>query len=767
MDRSSRLDFAVLTLGNGALLLCALVGLALSFVTAYPVGVEPTALLPQAVIFALVSLAAWSLPRWSGRVCLGLAALWAFNVFLNRQSALRGAMLVFSRCLAFVAERLGYDPLFRYEPPAGVSKAEITAAFLTLALALIALLLGGAVVRLRCWWLAMLLTLPPLAPAMVTSALPHWAGFGALCVFWCAMLLTALCREEESRGRLTLAAIAACTLLLAGIGALFPAEGYARPQWAVDTERAIVDFGDRCLTFLRDWRGPFHRPDGPAAAPLDVSVSLSESGERNYTGRPVLLVRTAASGHYYLRGFSSDVYTGSGWEPFPDGVWEEYASALPEDGWTGSPLLFLGCASPYRTYFAVVENADRESASVFLPYQPVDQLWAEAHAWPVRDQGFVPAEGAWSFTTAITAYDRDLYALVYWPLTHDGALSPLAGPAAQAEEIYREYVYRHYLEVPDPAREAVSGLLAQLARDGAGPPSAAHAAELIPELLAERCAYDLDTPATPEGEDYVTWFLNESRQGYCMHFATAATLMFRALGFPARYVSGYTADLAANTVSYVPDSAAHAWVEVYIDGWGWYPVEVTPGFSDEFDPERITESGGQLPGAGLPTLPPEETEPPAPTPAPAPSESPGPAPAPAPEEPSPGGAAWRTALAVLGVLARVLAVPAAAAALLWLVQFCLKRRRLRRLNGPDPNRAVLFGYRCLSRMGPWGGKIPPEARALAEKAMYSAHALTGEEQRTMAALVDGQRHALWMRLYGWRRLTFLWLWGGPKQKDIL
>ena len=110
---------------------------------------------------------------------------------------------------------------------------------------------------------------------------------------------------------------------------------------------------------------------------------------------------------------------------------------------------------------------------------------------------------------------------------------------------------------------------------------------------------------------------------------------------------------------------------------------------------------------------------------------------------------------------------AACAALLWLVQFCLKLRRRRRLKGPDPNRATLDCYRWLSRMRAWGGEIPPEARALAEKAMYSGRTLSEEERRTAVSHFNAQRLRLWKRLYGWRRLTFLWLWGGPKQKDIL
>jgi hypothetical protein len=77
--------------------------------------------------------------------------------------------------------------------------------------------------------------------------------------------------------------------------------------------------------------------------------------------------------------------------------------------------------------------------------------------------------------------------------------------------------------------------------------------------------------------------------------------MLRALGIPARYIEGYAFGKAAidkssgmgNVTHYtkegrtvnsetlsevsVRDYHAHAWVEVYFDYCGWYPVEFTPG----------------------------------------------------------------------------------------------------------------------------------------------------------------------------------------------
>ncbi len=103
--------------------------------------------------------------------------------------------------------------------------------------------------------------------------------------------------------------------------------------------------------------------------------------------------------------------------------------------------------------------------------------------------------------------------------------------------------------------------------------------------------------------DYITHFLLESRKGYCSHFASAATMLFRQMGIPARYVEGYAfsyvnvmdnAELVegAEYKEYydgyapigetalveleIPDAYAHAWVEVYMQDKGWVVVDPTP-----------------------------------------------------------------------------------------------------------------------------------------------------------------------------------------------
>jgi len=72
-------------------------------------------------------------------------------------------------------------------------------------------------------------------------------------------------------------------------------------------------------------------------------------------------------------------------------------------------------------------------------------------------------------------------------------------------------------------------------------------------------------------------FLEHTQAGHCEYFATAAVLLLRAAGIPARYAAGYCVDEFSRLESrYVVRSRhAHAWALAYVNG-AWINVDTTP-----------------------------------------------------------------------------------------------------------------------------------------------------------------------------------------------
>lgn len=111
--------------------------------------------------------------------------------------------------------------------------------------------------------------------------------------------------------------------------------------------------------------------------------------------------------------------------------------------------------------------------------------------------------------------------------------------------------------------------------------------ELIRNYLDENMTYD-ETIRTMNGNgDFLQYTLERSGCGYSVHYATAAVLMLRYFGVPARYVEGYYLSReeashhgSGQTIT-LTEEHAHAWAEYYVSGVGFVPFEVTPGYIDD------------------------------------------------------------------------------------------------------------------------------------------------------------------------------------------
>ena len=89
--------------------------------------------------------------------------------------------------------------------------------------------------------------------------------------------------------------------------------------------------------------------------------------------------------------------------------------------------------------------------------------------------------------------------------------------------------------------------------------------------------YDLTSPVPAQGQDAVDDFLFVSHRGFCEQFASAAVVMLRSAGIPARLVTGYSqGDLTSEPRERVMRGTdAHAWVQVWYPGIGWVNSDPT------------------------------------------------------------------------------------------------------------------------------------------------------------------------------------------------
>ena len=82
----------------------------------------------------------------------------------------------------------------------------------------------------------------------------------------------------------------------------------------------------------------------------------------------------------------------------------------------------------------------------------------------------------------------------------------------------------------------------------------------------------------PAGEAPLDYFINQTHEGYCQHYAGAMALLLRMGGISARVATGFSPGgySTRKKAWIVRDTDAHAWVEVWFDRYGWVTFDPTP-----------------------------------------------------------------------------------------------------------------------------------------------------------------------------------------------
>ena len=130
-----------------------------------------------------------------------------------------------------------------------------------------------------------------------------------------------------------------------------------------------------------------------------------------------------------------------------------------------------------------------------------------------------------------------------------------------------------FLELPSDLPPVVATTAAEVT---AGQPTDFDRMVALQDWFRSEFIYSTEVP-DGHGNTAIESFL-EDQVGYCEQFAGTFAAMARSLGIPARVAVGFTQGQLQDDGAYlVLGRNAHAWPEVWFDGYGWVPFEPTPG----------------------------------------------------------------------------------------------------------------------------------------------------------------------------------------------
>lgn len=488
-------------------------------------------------------------------------------------------------------------------------------------------------------------------------------------------------------------------------------------DWFSDTFR-VSD--DGFFSFLQ-------RQDMPVEAGLNGG-KLNFNDRLMYRNIDVLTVTMPKiNTNLYLKGYAAGEYTGREWTVTSD-VSEEYErlkSAFADEGVEAinmTPYIAMAMLSGESRAEAEDKGADlMVGADIAIEVLTNGENYTYIPYFTHLDDvegGYAEGDG-YINRTELTDY----YGMQSYVMTADFTawLEGLGDDAQQQlqsiyagghyalsdfEQAYREHVYRYYTEVPD-SLERINAM------DFDAEGSLFDKIRYVRSYLSREGTYSLVPGEVPDGSDYIEHFLFDNHRGYCVHFASAGVMLLRKLGIPARYAEGYyvrdldvrmgtsLGDVTVTAVSdnlepveknyeyvtvNVRDRSAHAWVEVYVDGFGWIPVEMTPGFSQP----DVSPTAGALEEEPTPSLIPTPTVQGEATPTPA-------TPGQTPDEPVQQEDSSQLLQIILGSLLVLIIATAAAALIVLLLRYRFIRRS-RTIDEMLPPRRVLFEFERILRI---------------------------------------------------------------------
>lgn len=507
--------------------------------------------------------------------------------------------------------------------PEGIENANLAAtAFICTAVSAISLLIAIGTQWKSSLIIIFAATFPLFEMGMYYGMVPPYPMVILLIGSWIAILSVELSEmyaaQSESRVHLLTASSGILTFILViivflAVFSVTSANGYTRPEKLNKLRNETILYMDDISVkkVTRDLRRIKAYLPQKTVGGINGG-KLGQADEITFSGSEVLRVTLPAdSEEIYLKGYSGSHYTGSSWERTELEDREKlsaYYSMLENTGFR--PQLSTGSfwqlyEKGARGETVTIENISAGGKYFFVPYFSLPS--EEYEGLEYVDDSFVLAgkDKLYSFRSFDGMRADVLGDADETLLSMPDLLSEAVGSGDydlnrfnSSHKTYHSIIFSTCLDAGD--------MNSRLAYEVFGEEYFADTVPLytfiadMRKYFSDNYTYSLKAGMLPEGEDFVRRFMSDSNKGSCTHFASAAVLLFRSIGIPARYAEGFvisSSDIASGeknpdgsvTVS-VPDSSAHAWAEIYIMDYGWIPVEMTPGYSSAESDAEIPEN---------------------------------------------------------------------------------------------------------------------------------------------------------------------------------
>ena len=387
---------------------------------------------------------------------------------------------------------------------------------------------------------------------------------GGILIAWAVVSILGTFAVSQGKGSQDrVYAVSFCVLLavLGGLGTLYYQKASYQPSERIAAmKESVTEQMDEVRYGQTDY------PEGK----LDREVSGSDEIR--------LRVTLPQQATLYLKGYTGSVFDGHKWSLLEDSSYsEKYEGMIREYQENGfHPLAQQSCyfradktaggeQADVTDMDVTIENLSASRKYVYLPYGVTfdSLLILQGAKQDICVRG-VDEQREKKLTLAVESTPQDsliTYGGASW-VDEEYDINQQTGAYRMAESDYRKFVQEHYLHVDTPS-ELTENL----------PADSRNLAEItgqIRETLYQQ----------GKNEDWIS-----------VQYATYGTQMFRYCGIPARYVEGYL--VRGKGQVEVKASQAHAWTEIYKNGIGWIPVDVTPGFYKELpsqQEDRIRQS---------------------------------------------------------------------------------------------------------------------------------------------------------------------------------